>query len=142
MKTPLETSRRWLAQAEYSLSLAQSILTGGFWAGACFQAEQTAQLALKAFLFFKGRRYVNIHSVRTLAIECGKEDPDFLPMENYGSYLDRFYLTTRYPDALPDPAIPFQSFYEEEAKQAMDHASEIVSMVREKIPAAPEDSPQ
>ncbi len=142
MKTPLETSRRWLAQAEYSLSLAQSILEGGFWAGACFQAEQTGQLALKAFLFFKGRRYVNIHSVQTLAAECGKEDPDFSPMEHYGSFLDRFYLTTRYPDALPDPAIPFQSFYEEEARQAVDRASEIVAMVRDKIPSAPEDSPQ
>ena len=141
MKTPLETSRRWLAQAEHSLSMAQSLLDGGFWAGACFNSEQTAQLALKAFLFFKGRRYVNIHSVQTLASECGNEDPNFSPMESYGSFLDRYYLTTRYPDALPAPAIPFQSFGEGEARQAVDYASEIVGLARDKIPAGSEESP-
>ena len=140
MKTPLETSRRWLAQAEHSLVVTQSLLDGGFWAEACFQSEQTAQLALKAFLFFRGRRYVNIHSVRTLALECGKEDPDFLPFENYGSFLDRFYLTTRYPDALPAPAIPFQSFSEKEARQALEHASKIVELVRDRVPSGSEDS--
>ena len=139
MKTPLETGKRWLAQAEHSLSMAQLLLDGGFWAGACFQAEQTGPLALKAFLFFKGRRYVNIHSVQKLATECGKEDPAFSAMESYSSFLDRFYLTTRYPDALPDPAIPFQSFYESEAKQALDHASKIVEMVRDRIPYSSED---
>ena len=140
MKTPLETGRRWLAQAEHSLSMGQSLLDGGFWAGACFQAEQTAQLALKSFLFFKGRRYVNIHSVQILAAECVKELSDFSPFENYGSFLDRFYLTTRYPDALPAPAIPFQSFTEGEAVQALEHASEIVELVRDKFPSASDDS--
>ena len=140
MKTPLETSRRWLAQAEHSLVVTQSLLDGGFWAEACFQSEQTAQLALKAFLFFKGSRDVNIHLVRTLALECGKEDPDFLPLEDYGSLLDRFYLTTRYPDALPAPAIPFQSFTEGEARQAVDYAAEIVELARDKISSGSGDS--
>ena len=120
--------------------MAQSILDGGFWAGACFQAEQTGQLALKAFLFFKGRRYVNIHSVQTLASECIKEDPAFSAIESYGSFLDRFYLTTRYPDALPAPAIPFQSFSEKEARQALEHASKIVELVRDRVPSGSEDS--
>ena len=140
MKTPLETSRRWLAQAEHSLAATQVLLERGFWAEACFHSEQTAQLALKAFLFFKGRRYVNIHSVQTLASECGKEDPEFSPFENYGSFLDRFYLTTRYPDALPAPAIPFQSFSEGDARQAVDHAEEIVGLARDRIPSGSGDS--
>lgn len=135
MKTPLETGRRWLAQAEHSLIATQVLLDADLWAEACFHSEQTAQLALKAFLFFKGRRYVNIHSVQTLASECATEDPDFSPFGTYGSFLDRFYLTTRYPDALPDPAIPFQSFSQEEANQAMNNTSEIVALVRDKIPA-------
>ncbi|PKB72801.1 MAG: hypothetical protein BZY75_05225 [SAR202 cluster bacterium Io17-Chloro-G7] len=139
MKTPLETSRLWLAQAEHSLTATQALLELGFWADACFHAEQTAQLGLKAYLFFKGRRYVNIHSVRTLALECGKEDADFLSFEEYGSFLDRYYLTTRYPDALPAPSIPFQSFFEQEARQAVDQASEIVKSVRDKIPSESAD---
>ena len=139
LKTPLETSKRWLAQAEHSLLATKALFDGGFWAEPCFHSEQTAQLALKAFLFFQGRRFVNIHSVRTLILECGKEDPVFSPLENYGSFLDRYYLTTRYPDALPAPAIPFQSFTEEEAKLAVEHASEIVGLARNRIPASSEE---
>jgi HEPN domain-containing protein len=109
MKNPKETSRRWLAQAEYNLSMARSLLESGFWSGACFQSEQTAQLALRAFLYSKARRYILIHSIRELIQECGKEDAAFLALADYGGILDRYYLSTRYPDALPAPAIPFES---------------------------------
>jgi HEPN domain-containing protein len=135
MKKPLETARRWLAQAEHSLSLTRSLAEGGFWAGACFHAEQTAQLGLKAFLYWRGRRFVNIHSVRSLALECGKEDAEFLSFEDYGTVLDRYYLATRYPDVLPEPAIPFQSFTRRDAREALDYATEIVALVRSKIPS-------
>lgn len=134
MKTPKETSRRWLAQAEHNLSMARSLLESGFWSGACFHAEQTAQLALKAFLYWRGRRFVNIHSIRALALECGKEDVQFLAFEAYGMILDRYYLATRYPDVLPAPAIPFESFIQQEAQQALSYATEIVELVRAQIP--------
>ena len=130
MKTPLETARRWLAQTEYNLNRTRSLLENGFWAGACFQAEQTSQLALKAFLYFKGKRYVTFHSVQALATECAQEDPDFSRFEVYGSSLDRYYLATRYPDVLREPAVPFQSFHAEEARQATDQAAEIVELVK------------
>ena len=141
MKTPLETARRWVAQAEQSLAMAHTLLDNGHWAGACFQAEQTAQLALKSFLFSKGSRYVNIHSVRELAVRCSEVDSDFGPIEGYGMGLDRYYLATRYPDALPAPAFPFESFSAEESHLAVGHANEIVALVRSKIPAVSQDSP-
>ncbi len=64
MKRPLETARRWLAQAEHSLSVGRLMLDNDLWAKACFEAEQTAQLALKAFLYRVGRRSVAIHAIR------------------------------------------------------------------------------
>ena len=132
MKNPKETGRRWLAQAERSLETTVILLDNSRWAEACFQAEQTAQLALKAFLFRQGRRYVNIHSVRTLAEECGKLDAEFQQFQGYGGFLDRYYLSTRYPDALPAPAIPFESFTGPEAYQALGYAREMVEAVRAK----------
>src|SRR5918992_888247 len=135
MKTPKETARRWLAQAEHSLVTTRVLLENGLWADVCFHSEQTAQLALKAFLYWRGRRFVNIHSIRALALECGKEDAQFLPFENYGIFLDRYYLATRYPDVLPDPAIPFESFTQQEARQALGYATEIVELVRAQIPS-------
>ena len=137
VKEALETARRWLAQAQYNLNMAEALLEGGFWAGACFNAEQTAQLALKAFLFARGRRNITIHSVQELAKQCADEDGGFLPFVDYGKFLDRYYLTTRYPDALPEPAIPFESFTEQETRQAVGYASEIVELVRAKVPGDP-----
>lgn len=136
MKTPVETARRWLAQAEHNLSVTRLMLENDVWAQACFHSEQTAQLALKAYLFRRGRRFVNIHSVRVLAQECSKEDSDFTPFEDYGIFLDRYYLSTRYPDVLPAPAVPYLSFTASEAKQALGYAEEIVEQVKAKIAAA------
>lgn len=137
MKTPLETARRWLAQAEHSLFATRSLLESGFWAEACFHAEQTAQLALKAFLYSVGRRFINIHSVRELAVQCSNEDSEFSPFVDHGRFLDRYYLATRYPDVLPAPAVPFESFTAKEARQALAFATEMVELVRAKVPAAP-----
>ncbi|HLF04752.1 MAG TPA: HEPN domain-containing protein [Dehalococcoidia bacterium] len=134
MKTPLQTARRWLAQAVNTLDMTRSLFDAGFWAGTCFHAEQTAQLALKAYLFRRGRRFVNIHSIHALAQECGKEDQEFVKLQAYGPTLDRYYLSTRYPDVLPEPAIPFQAFTQQDAIQALEYATEIVALVRSKIP--------
>ena len=133
MKNPLETARRWLAQAEHNLRATQVMVENGLWAMACFLAQQTAQLALKAYLFGQGRRFVNVHSIRTLAEECSKYDAAFSPIIEHGGVLDRYYLSTRYPDALPAPAIPYQSFTEQEAQQALGYVTEMVKLVTARI---------
>jgi HEPN domain-containing protein/predicted nucleotidyltransferase len=133
MKKPLETARRWLAQAEHSLRTTQVMVENDLWAMACFLAEQTAQLALKVYLFGQGRRFVNVHSISTLAEECSKYDAAFSPIIEHGGVLDRYYLSTRYPDALPAPAIPYQSFTEQEAQQALGYVTEMVKLVKARI---------
>lgn len=130
---PLETAKRWLAQAEHSLSMSRVLFNNGFWSGVCFQSEQTAQFALKAFLYYKGRRFIHIHSIRELVLECGKEDQEFLGFLTYGMTLDKYYTSTRYPDALPEPAVPFESFTEQEANEALLFATEMVELTRAKI---------
>ena len=133
VKKPLETARRWLAQAEHSLNVSRLLLENGMEADACFHAEQTAQLALKAFLYGTARRYVTMHSVRELASRYAEEDEAFLAFVDYGTQLDRYYLSTRYPDALPEPAVPFESFTEKEAREAVGYATEIVETVKAKV---------
>ncbi len=134
MKRPLEAARRWLAQAEHDLQVTRIMFENGLWAKTCFESEQTAQLALKAFLYGLGRRAINIHSIGELILECGSHDEDFLVYLDRGKTLDKYYLPTRYPDALPPPAIPYQSFTEDEARQALDLAVDLVQLVRQKIP--------
>ena len=135
MKRPVETARRWLAQAEHNLGVARLLFGEGLWSEVCFKAEQAAQTALKAFLYSTGRRAVYVHAVQELASQCAKEDAGFEQFVAYGRTLDKYYLSTRYPDVLPEPAIPFQSFTEQEASQSLAFATEIVESARDKIPA-------
>ena len=103
------------------------------WSDVCFKSEQTSQLALKAYLYGAGRRSIYIHSIGELLSECGEEDEDFSGLRGRGVTLDKYYLSSRYPDALPPPAIPFESFTVDDARPALDIATEIVEMVKAKI---------
>ena len=130
MKRPHEQFRRWLEQAEHQLGVTDALLEGGFWSDVCFMAEQTAQMALKAFLFADGRRAVLAHSIYQLALDCAQTDEAFAAATEWGKVLDRCYIATRYPDALPPPAVPFRSFTESDAQQARQYATDIVKLVK------------
>jgi HEPN domain-containing protein len=92
-------------------------------------AEQTAQMALKAFLFGSGLRIVPIHSVQKLARQCQGLDERFGEAVEWGKVLDRHYIPTRYPDALAPPAVPYKSFTETDALQAYGYAKDILKLV-------------
>ena len=92
MKRPGETYRRWLEQAEHQLCVVESLLEKAFWSDVCFMAEQTAQTALKAFLFGSGLRIVPIHSVQELARQCQGLDERFGEAVEWGKVLDRHYI--------------------------------------------------
>ena len=128
MKSPDETYRRWMSQAQHQLRVVESLLRESFWSDACFMAEQTAQMALKSFLFGRGRRMVPIHSVRELAVQCSGFDERFGEVVEWGKVLDRYYVTTRYPDALAPPAAPYDSFTEADAVQAHGYARDILRL--------------
>ena len=103
------------------------------WSDVCFESGQTSKPALKAYLYGTGRRSIYIRSIGELPSECGKEDEDFNGLRGRGANLDKYYLSSRYPDALPPPAIPFESFTADKARQALGVATEIVEMVRARI---------
>jgi HEPN domain-containing protein len=130
MKRPREQSQRWLEQAEHQLEVTNALLELGFWSDVCFMAEQTAQMALKAFLYGEGRRFVLLHSIQELALQCSEIDEAFAETIEWGKILDRYYIPTRYPDALPPPTVPFRSFIESDAQQARQYATNIVQLVK------------
>lgn len=133
MKNPREAARRWMEQAEHNLEVTKLHVQSGFWSDACFMAEQTAQVALKAYLYGQGERFIPIHSVYELVLECEKKDSAFGSAVEWGKVLDKYYIPSRYPDALAPPAVPYKSFTEAEAHQALSYADGIVSLVRARI---------
>ena len=133
MKHPQINATRWLRQANYDLKEAIRSLKTNSFAYATFFAEQSAQKSLKAYLFFRGKRAIFIHSIAELIKEAASSDKAFLTFVEEGQKLDRYYLASRYPDALPEPAVPAESYSKSEAEEAVDTATKIFNFCKRKI---------
>lgn len=133
MKPGRDAGLRWLRQAEHDLKVAEGHQDQGNYSDACFMAEQASQKTLKAFLTAQGRRSIPIHSVAQLAEQCARVDPDFTKHISPGRILDQYYIPTRYPDALAPPAVPFESYTQEQSERAVETAKAIISLVAQKL---------
>ena len=58
MKRNKEEAQRWIKQAEYDLKSAKINFDGENYAYTCFIFKQSAQKSLKAYLYFRGERFV------------------------------------------------------------------------------------
>ena len=125
MKNARQNAERWIREAEYTLRQTERNCREGSYNLACFLAEQTAQKALKAVLYFDGARFINIHSVAELAKEASGTHQEFTSLISEGSRLDQYYLSARYPDAVPEPAIPAEIFTKKKAEEAGGSARKI-----------------
>lgn len=137
MKDPRGEAKRWLVQAEYDLQSARHSAEGGFYASACFQAQQTAEKALKGFLYARGERIVMGHSVAELCARCAEYGEAFDRLRRRLMVLDRFYIPTRYPNGLPG-GIPAEVYLLEDAQEALQLAEEAIDLVTKILPT--EDS--
>jgi len=127
--------RRWLAQAAQDLEDARFNLSGKRYNIACFLAQQSAEKALKAYLLSRGAEEIWGHSVADLCKDAKRFDASFTQIEREASLLDKYYIPTRYPDALPG-GIPSEAFDEEDAKRAISLAQKTIDFVGEKIGGA------
>ena len=131
MKKNREEALRWLKQAEHNLKVAENNLNAGFFSDACFMSEQTAQVALKAYLICKTGRYVLWeHSIQTLAKKCIHYDDEYNEVIGFGMILDRYYIPTRYPDALAPPAIPYETYTAKDASEAVGFSKKIIDLAK------------
>lgn len=133
MKKSREESQRWFSQSEYDFEAARRNFEQKIYSYTCFLVEQAAQKALKSFLIFNGERYVWEHSVQKLVDKCSHYNEEFARLKESGAILDKYYLTTRYPDAIAPPALPYESYTEKEALEAIDLAKELLEKVRNQL---------
>ena len=120
---------RWMRQAEMDLDDARYNAKGRRYSLACFLSQQAAEKAVKAHLYGRGNELVWGHSVAELVDDASGADPEMESLKEKGSFLDRFYIPTRYPNGLPG-GIPSESFHERDAEEAMRAAEEIIEAVK------------
>ena len=114
----------WLAQADDDLLCAEDTLKSNHFSQVCFLCQQGGEKAIKALAYFKGVSLVKSHSILAIS-RIIKENGE---LEKAGRYLDRFYISARYPDAYPE-GYPAQYIDKEEAEKALDHLRIIISTV-------------
>ncbi len=129
---PRAEGARWLSQAERDLDDARFLTAHGRHHLACFLAQQSAEKALKAALYASGETTVLGHSAAELAKRAAQRDPRFESVAHPSTSLDKFYIPTRYPNAMPG-GIPSEAYDAGDAERAIGDAETVLTRVREAL---------
>ncbi len=135
-RKPVEEGRRWLAQAEADLDAARYNFDGERFYIACFLAQQSAEKAIKAYLYARGEERVVGHSVTELLNRAGGA---FESLGEDAPILDAYYLPSRYPDSLPG-GIPAEVFGRNAAQTALDISKRVLDLAGKEIHALDESA--
>lgn len=124
----LEEGLRWFEQAEADFKTARDCLEDGNYYATAFFSQQSAEKALKGFLYSKGYRALITHSVTELLEEASKHHDFFKQLREQGLELDRHYIGSRYPNFYPKG--PAYKYYSQEiAARCLSYAELILSAV-------------
>lgn len=122
---------KWLRQAKYDLNTAKNNLKNKDYEWSCFLSQQSAEKALKAFLYLNGERLILTHSVNRLIKKCLEYNKDFENIRECKK-LDEYYIPTRYPNGLPDN-IPHEFYTKEDAEICVNYAEKVIELVERMI---------
>jgi len=114
-------AKDWLNQALNDLKWAEESLKQGFFSQTCFISQQVGEKAIKAIAYHL-EYDVRGHSIAKIAQAIGINSE----VEKAGKSLDVYYISARYPDALPEGA-PFEFFEVEQASKAISDAKIITT---------------
>jgi HEPN domain-containing protein len=123
---------RWLEQARRDLDDARYAAAGARWNLACFLAQQSAEKALKAYLFSQGAETVWGHSVAELCHDSAVHEPAFADLGREAAALDQYYIPTRCPNGLPG-GIPADAYNRADGERALELSSRVIDFVERRL---------
>lgn len=129
MKDLEREADRWWRQALSDFAFLPIARQAGKYDTCCFLAQQTAEKALKAYLFHQGEELILTHSIFKLCAMAAQYDPGFTTLREQVKLLDFYYVEARYPNALED-VIPAEFYSERDADQAIAMAEAVINMVQ------------
>ena len=129
---PKREAERWLSQAEMEWSDACFLKESGRFYLALFLAQQSAEKALKAFLFFHDEEPIFTHSVSELLSLAQSVNTEFAILKN-ARRLDDYYIPTRYPNGLPGD-VPYLHYDDlEQVEKALELCESVLNLVKKHI---------
>jgi len=126
----------WLRQAQDDYRFGRTALAGRFHAQACFVAQQVAEKAVKAVHYTLSGRPVMGHSVQALLRRLTARAQVTDELVTLGGELDQYYVSTRYPDALPG-VVPSEAFSAVQARAALRAANKILKWAKTQVHRKP-----
>jgi len=126
----ISEARRWFQQACYDLKAARWNIEGGFHNTACFLAHQSAEKALKSFLYYVGARRSALftHSLVEMINEAEKHVSSLAVLVEEARDLDLHYIPSRYPNGLPG-GYPHRFYGTRVAEEALIAAGKILDTI-------------
>lgn len=127
----MNRSGDWLKQAESDLLAARDSATAGHNEWAAFQAQQSAEKAVKAlFQFLHGS--VRGHGVTEMLRQLPASTAAPESLLDAARELDKVYVTARYPNGFASGA-PADYFTDQTSRQLINHARAILEFCRSQI---------
>lgn len=135
-KKYLYEAKRWHQTATEDLTAAKVLYETGHYAQACFYSQQCAEKAVKALWLMLGEDPWG-HSIQKLIQDFPRKEllKEYMQWVEYGAFLDKFYIPTRYPNGLPD-LTPGQVYRCEDAQQAIEKAEYFVEQSKQLLEQA------
>lgn len=127
-----ELADKWLVFASDDLKIIGDVIKAGVYRLACFHAQQSAEKSLKGFIVFNKGMLKKTHSLIELLNEAVRLDKNCDRFREYCLILDRYYIPTRYPDALPG-SMPEGLPGKERAEESFRYAQEIFNFITIRI---------
>jgi len=125
-----EEAERWFEFALEDLKVAELAMEEEIYNQVCFHAQQCVEKILKGYLILKGEIYPKSHKLADLLSKI--KESLFDPLKNEILLLDRFYIPTHYPDALPG-TLPEGLPSKKDAEEALNTAKEVFKIIKKKL---------
>ena len=121
----------WFQQAKKDLIHAEASMELQHFEWACLAAQQAAEKAVKALFLELGADAWGHSILRLLKKLPSKHQPPE-PIINAAKYLDKHYVTTRYPNALLAGS-PEDFYIQKDAEESIEHARRIFEFCNREI---------
>jgi HEPN domain-containing protein len=125
-----EEAKKWIDFAYEDLAVARLILHEKIYNQVCFHSQQCVEKVLKGFIEAKEEMYPKTHKLADLLTALGNSPFDEIADDIL--LLDRFYIPTRYPNALPG-SLPDSLPGEIDAKEALKTAEAVFEIAQKEI---------
>jgi len=123
----MKKGNNWFVFAEEDIKMAELAFKEKIYNQVCFHSQQGVEKILKGYLESKNKLSPKTHKLTDIASLI--KNTELKNLKNEIILLDRFYIPTRYPDAIPG-SLPEGLPTEKDAIEALRIAKKVMKLIK------------